>query len=120
MVDPRRLGLLSVLRTTVIRHGDDDDLPAFCFTPEPGGDPMAVYAGESEIQQDEIRPPGRCDLDRSISVADDHNVVREQGKSSAQALRRIFIVLDDQDARTHSERIGSWDYRTIPRGAPGI
>ncbi len=67
---------LAILLQAITREGDDDNRPCD-FLPEPGGDLIAVHAGQADIEQDRVRSLALGELDGQIPVTSDPDLVSE-------------------------------------------
>ena len=64
---------------------------------EPGSDLIAIQAGQGDIEQQIGRSPTVGDIDRLTSVVGGRNIVAEVPQQACHALRRVPVVIDDQD-----------------------
>ena len=95
VVEAGREGRTAVLLLGVAGDGDQDDRPGQLAS-EPGGDLVAVQAGEADVEHNAARPLAAGDLDRPMSVERDPHVVAEEPQQTGHGLGRIPIVVHDE------------------------
>jgi hypothetical protein len=97
VVDPCRVGLLPVLRLPIARNRDDDRVLAGLRPLESQGDLVAIHAGQSDVEQDEIRPLLEGPLDRLATLAGDLNLIAEDSQQPGHTFTGILVVLNDEN-----------------------
>ena len=96
VVAPGRQGSSSILLPAMTGNGNDDGRRAQ-FLAEPGGNLIAVQAGQAEIEQYVIRRLAARDLDGLVSVAGNEDIVAVLFKPHRHGLDGIAVVIDNED-----------------------
>lgn len=99
-VEPRCARLLEVARQRVATQGDEERVPERCTVA--GADRtshlVTVHPGEANVAEDDVRPLVPSVLEPFGPRVRHRYLVARQRERLTQAVRRVHVVLDDQDA----------------------
>ena len=114
-VEARLPSFLPVVFLTPTGQRDDPHLSEPGFGPQAAGDLESVDGRHSEVEQDDFRLKLASKVEGRTSVVGDPHVLAVQlGQDPREAVRGVFIVIDDEDSSPSGLR--QWRGRTRRAG----